>query len=77
MTTTPPPLLLQSSMALVILLVFKVIPSGFAPYLVIKKESFLKTGCLTTGSLLLCAKTEKTETKNQKKKITLFIIPVN
>jgi hypothetical protein len=38
-------------MALLMALVFKNTPSLFAPYLTMLKVSFLKTGCITFGSM--------------------------
>src|ERR1700712_5616490 len=50
--TTPPPLALQSVIALLIALVFSVIPSATAPYFTMLKVSFLNTGTAAFGRLL-------------------------
>src|SRR5215203_3963221 len=76
--TTPPPFLLHSKIAALMLFVFKLIPSGLAPYFTILKVSFLNLGNSTTGSFGISLPSDVVENNNPSKaslNVVLFIIP--
>src|SRR5687767_8028538 len=76
-STTPPPFLLHSKMAVLILFVFRLSPSGLAPYFIILKVSFLKVGKSTTGSFgtsLAADASENSSVNKASENVVLFII---